>query len=37
MEHGGDKVVTVSTGDSSQKDDEQNVAQALLFNYLDAT
>ena len=33
----GDKVVTVSTGDSSQKDDEQNVAQALLFNYLDAT
>lgn len=33
----GDKVVTVSTGNSTVTDDEQNVAQALLFNYLDAT
>ncbi|WP_294629035.1 DUF4374 domain-containing protein [uncultured Bacteroides sp.] len=32
-----DKVVTVSTGDSKLVDDEQNIAQALLFNYLDAT
>ncbi len=31
MEHGETKVVTVSTGDSSQKDDEQNVAQAFCF------
>ena len=33
----GDKVVTVSTGDSKITDEDQNVAQALLFNYLDAT
>ena len=32
-----DKVVTVSTGDSKITDEDQNVAQALLFNYLDAT
>lgn len=30
-----DKVVTVSTGDSKTTDNEGNVAQALLFNYLD--
>ena len=28
---------TVSTGDSNVTDEDQNVAQALLFNYLDAT
>ena len=33
----GNKVVTVSTGDSNITDEDQNVAQALLFNYLDAT
>ncbi|MCM1300591.1 MAG: DUF4374 domain-containing protein [Alistipes senegalensis] len=31
----GDKVVTVSTGDSKTTDGEGNIAQALLFNYLD--
>ena len=31
----GDKVVTVSTGDSKTTDAEGNIAQALLFNYLD--
>lgn len=30
-------MVTVSTGDSKITDEDQNVAQALLFNYLDAT
>nr|WP_262509902.1 DUF4374 domain-containing protein [Bacteroides ovatus] len=29
----GDKVVTVSTGDSKITDEDQNVAQALLFNF----
>lgn len=33
----GDRVITVSTGDSKQADDDGNLAQALLFNYLDAT
>ncbi len=31
----GDKVVTVSTGDSKTTDADGNIAQALLFNYLD--
>lgn len=31
----GDKVVTVSTGNSKTTDTEGNIAQALLFNYLD--
>lgn len=33
----GDQVITVSTGDSKQTDDDGNIAQALLFNYLDAS
>lgn len=33
----GDRVITVSTGDSKQADADGNLAQALLFNYLDAT
>lgn len=32
----GDYVITASTGDSTEKDGD-DVAQALLFNYLDAT
>lgn len=31
----GDKVITVSTGNSKTKDAQGNIAQALLFNYLD--
>lgn len=31
----GDKVVTVSTGNSKTTDAQGNIAQALLFNYLD--
>ncbi len=31
----GDRVITVSTGDSRESDAEGNIAQALLFNYLD--
>ena len=31
----GDKVVTVSTGNSKTTDADGNIAQALLFNYLD--
>lgn len=33
----GDHVITVSTGDSKMVDDKGNNAQALLFNYLNAT
>lgn len=33
----GERVITVSTGDSKQADGDGNLAQALLFNYLDAT
>ncbi len=33
----GDNVITVSTGDSKMVDDKGNYAQALLFNYLNAT
>lgn len=32
----GDNVITASTGDSNITDEEGNIAQALLFNYLDA-
>mgnify|MGYP002510716236 FL=1 len=32
----GDNVITASTGDSNQADEEGNLAQALLFNYLNS-
>lgn len=32
----GDNVITASTGDSNQSDEEGNLAQALLFNYLNS-
>lgn len=32
----GDNVITVSTGNSKTADEAGNIAQALLFNYLDA-
>lgn len=31
----GHNIITVSTGDSKSADDDGNIAQALLFNYLD--
>lgn len=31
----GDRIITVSTGNSRTTDDAGNIAQALLFNYLD--
>ena len=32
----GDNVITASTGDSNQADEEGNLSQALLFNYLNS-